>query len=242
MLTELPIPQPGPGELLLRVLACGVCRTDVHVRDGEVRGSRLPIVPGPPDRRHGGARRRQRRPRRPGPGWAFRGSAGRAARAASASATARTCASSARFTGLDIDGGFAEWTVADERFCFELPAGYGDIEVAPLLCAGLIGHRALRMTGDARRLGLYGFGAAAHIVTQVALHQGRRVFAFTRAGDESFAGVRARPRVRVGRRRARARGRSRSMRRSSSPPPASSSRPRCGRWTAAASSCAPGST
>ncbi len=183
-LTELPIPEPGPGELLLRVLACGVCRTDVHVRDGEVRGSRLPLVPG-----HqivgvverGGTDTTTIAGTRVGVPWL-----------GWTCGVCRFCRSgrenlctAARFTGLDIDGGFAEWTVADERFCFDLPAGYGDVDVAPLLCAGLIGHRALRMTGDAQRLGLYGFGAAAHIVTQVALHQGRRVFAFTRAGDET---------------------------------------------------------
>ena len=181
---ELPDPEPGPGELLLRVAACGVCRTDVHVRDGEVRGSRLPLVPGhqivavveragagavtPPGTRVGV----------PWLGWTC--------------GTCRFCASGrenlclrAQFTGLDRDGGFAERAVADERFCFPLPAGYDDLQVAPLLCAGLIGHRALGMTGDARRLGLYGFGAAAHIVAQTAVHQGREVYAFTRAGDAS---------------------------------------------------------
>lgn len=181
-LAELPDPDPGPGELLLRVAACGVCRTDVHIRDGEVRGSRLPIVPGhqivgvverrgpqtttPPGTRVGV----------PWLGWTC--------------GDCRFCLSGrenlclqAEFTGLDRDGGFAELTVADERFCFPLPAGYGDLEVAPLLCAGLIGHRALGMTGDAPRLGIYGFGAAAHIVTQTAIHQGRTVYAFTRAGD-----------------------------------------------------------
>ena len=185
-LVDRNVPEPGPGELLLRVHACGVCRTDVHVRDGEVRGRRLPIVPG-----HqivgtvegsgpGTATARGARVGVPWLGWTC--------------GACRFCASGrenlclrARFTGLDIDGGFAEWTVADERFCFPLPAGYGDLAVAPLLCAGLIGHRALRMTGDAERLGLYGFGAAAHIVAQTAIAgpPARRVFAFTRSGDEA---------------------------------------------------------
>ena len=178
----LPDPEPGPGELLLRVAACGVCRTDVHIRDGEVRGSRLPVVQG-----HqivgiverGGERTTTRPGARVGVPWL-----------GWTCGECRFCTSGrenlcirARFTGLDIDGGFAERTVADERFCFPLPGGYGDLEVAPLLCAGLIGHRALRMTGDPERIGLYGFGAAAHIVAQVAIHDGRTVYAFTRAGD-----------------------------------------------------------
>jgi propanol-preferring alcohol dehydrogenase len=181
-LAELPDPEPAPGQLLLSVLACGVCRTDVHIRDGEVTTDVRPIVPGhqivgvverggpgtstPPGTRIGV----------PWLGWT--------------DGTCRFCASgrenlceAARFTGLDLPGGFAQRTVADERFCFALPEGYGDLDVAPLLCAGLIGHRALRMTGDARRLGLYGFGAAAHVIAQVALHQGRTVHAFTRRDD-----------------------------------------------------------
>lgn len=179
---ELPDPVPGDGDLLLRVLACGVCRTDVHVRDGEVTTTTRPIVPG-----HQIV------------GIVERGGEGTTTPAGTRVGvpwlgwTDGTCAfctsgrenlcTAARFTGLDIHGGFAELTVADERFCFPLPEGYGDLEVAPLLCAGLIGHRALRMTGDARRLGLYGFGAAAHIVAQTAIHQGRTVHAFTRAQD-----------------------------------------------------------
>jgi len=180
-LVERAVPEPGPGELLLRVHACGVCRTDVHVRDGEVRG-RLPIVLG-----HqivatvegGGAETATAAATRVGVPWL-----------GWTCGECRFCLEDrenlclrARFTGLDIDGGFAEWTVADERFCFPLPEGYDDLDVAPLLCAGLIGHRALRMTGAAQRLGLYGFGAAAHIMAQTARHEGRRVFAFTRADD-----------------------------------------------------------
>ena len=120
----------------------------------------------------------------PAPASASPGSAGRTARAATAAPGARTCATTARFTGYQLDGGYAERVVADERFCFPIPEGYEDLQAAPLLCAGLIGYRSLRMTGDAERLGLYGFGASAHIVAQVAKHQGRKLFAFTRAGDE----------------------------------------------------------
>ena len=179
---ELPDPVAGPGQLLLRVRACGVCRTDVHVRDGEVTTATRPIVPGHQivgivERAGAGTSTPVgTRVGVPWLGWT--------------DGTCAFCASrrenlctAARFTGLDIHGGFAELTVADERYCFPLPDGYDDLAVAPLLCAGLIGHRALRMTGDARRLGLYGFGAAAHIVAQVAIHQGRTVHAFTRAED-----------------------------------------------------------
>jgi alcohol dehydrogenase, propanol-preferring len=179
---QLPDPEAGPGEVLVEVHACGVCRTDLHIRDGEVRGSRLPVVPG-----HqivatvlaagdGAAYAPGARVGIPWLGWT--------------DGTCRFCTSGrenlceqAQFTGLDRDGGYAALAVADARYAFPLPDGFGDLEAAPLLCAGLIGHRALRMTGDAQRLGLYGFGASAHIVCQVALHQGRRVFAFTRADD-----------------------------------------------------------
>lgn len=179
---ELPDPVPAAGELLLRVRACGVCRTDVHVRDGEVTTATRPIVPG-----HqivgvverGGPGTTTAPGTRVGVPW-LGWTDGTCAFCASGRENLCTAA---RFTGLDIHGGFAERTVADERYCFPLPDGYGDLEVAPLLCAGLIGHRALRMTGDARRLGLYGFGAAAHIVAQVAIHQGRTVHAFARADD-----------------------------------------------------------
>jgi alcohol dehydrogenase, propanol-preferring len=179
---DAPEPEPGPGEALVAVHACGVCRTDLHILDGEVRASRYPLIPG-----HqvvgtvlaagdGAEVELGARIGIPWLGWT--------------DGTCRYCTSGrenlcvrARFTGLDVDGGYATRAVADARFCFPLPDGYGDLEAAPLLCAGLIGHRALRMTGDAERLGLYGFGASAHIVCQVALHQGRRVFAFTRAED-----------------------------------------------------------
>jgi propanol-preferring alcohol dehydrogenase len=179
---ELPDPRPRPGEVLVEVHACGVCRTDLHIRDGEVRGSRLPVVPGHQivatvlEAGDGAQHAPGSRVGIPWLGWT--------------DGTCRFCATGrenlcehAQFTGLDRDGGYATRAVADARFAFALPDGFGDLEAAPLLCAGLIGHRALRMTGDAQRLGLYGFGSSAHIVCQVALHQGRRVFAFTRADD-----------------------------------------------------------
>ena len=180
-LEDLPEPQPGPGQVLLEVAACGICRTDLHIVDGELTEPKLPLVPGHQIVAHvveGGERfEAGQRVGVPWLGWT--------------DGTCRYCRSgrenlcdNARFTGYDIDGGYAERTVADERFCFPLPEGYEDLNVAPLLCAGLIGHRTLRLAGDAERLGIYGFGAAAHIVCQVALHEGRRVFAFTRADDE----------------------------------------------------------
>ena len=180
-LEDLPEPRPGPGQVLLEVAACGICRTDLHIVDGELTEPKLPLVPGHQIVAHvveGGQRfEAGQRVGVPWLGWT--------------DGTCRYCRSgrenlcdNARFTGYDIDGGYAERTVSDERFCFPLPDGYEDLNVAPLLCAGLIGHRTLRLAGDAERLGIYGFGAAAHIVCQVALHEGRRVFAFTRADDE----------------------------------------------------------
>jgi len=175
-------PEPGPGQALVAVHACGVCRTDLHIADGELRAPRYPVVPG-----HQivgtvletGAGTGLEVGSRVGIPWlAWTCGECRYCRSGRENLCER-----ARFTGLHVDGGYATRTVADERYCFALPDGYGDLEAAPLLCAGLIGHRAMRMTGDAQRLGLYGFGAAAHIICQVARHQGRRVFAFTRAGD-----------------------------------------------------------
>jgi propanol-preferring alcohol dehydrogenase len=170
----LPVPEAVEGQLLIRVHACGVCRTDLHVLDGEVRAGKLPVVPG--HQIVGTVEATGERVGVPWLGWTC--------------GACRFCLSGrenlcdrARFTGCDIDGGFAQYAVADARFCFPIPAGYPDLQAAPLLCAGLIGHRALRMSGDAERIGLYGFGAAAHIVCQVARHERRRVFAFTRAGD-----------------------------------------------------------
>jgi len=174
-LQELDDPVAGAGQLLLRVRACGVCRTDLHIVDGELDVPRLPVVPG-----HQivatVAGDEARRVGVPWLGWTC--GACRFCRSGRENLCDR-----ARFTGRDLDGGFAELAVADARFCFPIPAGYPDLQAAPLLCAGLIGHRALTMTGDAARVGLYGFGAAAHIVCQVARWQGRRVFAFTRAQD-----------------------------------------------------------
>jgi propanol-preferring alcohol dehydrogenase len=179
---ELAEPEPSAGEVLVEVHACGVCRTDLHIRDGEVRGSRLPVVPGHQivatvlEAGDGAEHAPGSRVGIPWLGWT--------------DGTCRFCVSGrenlcehAQFTGLDRDGGYATRAVADARFAFPLPDGFGDLEAAPLLCAGLIGHRALRMTGDAERLGLYGFGSSAHIICQVARFQGRRVFAFTRADD-----------------------------------------------------------
>lgn len=182
---ELPRPQPAAGEILLEVRACGVCRTDLHIVDGELPEPKLPLVPG-----HqvvgavvalGDGAERFAVGDRVGVPWL-----------AWADGTCRFCRSrrenlcdAARFTGYDVDGGYAEYAVADERFAFAVPDGYDDAQAAPLLCAGLIGYRSLRLAGGAERLGLYGFGASAHIVAQIARHEGRRVFAFTRAEDEA---------------------------------------------------------
>jgi alcohol dehydrogenase, propanol-preferring len=174
-LRDLPVPEAGPGQVLLRVLACGVCRTDLHVIDAELAHPKLPLVLG---HQIVGETEDGRRLGVPWLGW----TCGRC----------RYCISGrenlcdfARFTGYDLDGGYADYAVADERFCFPIPEGYSDVDAAPLLCAGLIGYRSLRLAGDAERLGLYGFGASAHIVAQVARHQGRRLFGFVRRGDEA---------------------------------------------------------
>jgi propanol-preferring alcohol dehydrogenase len=171
---ELPDPVPKQGQVLLQVQACGVCRTDLHVFDGELTDPKLPLVLG---HQIVGVTEDGRRLGVPWLGWT--------------DGDCRYCTSGrenlcdrAAFTGYQLDGGYAELAVADERFCFPIPEEYGDVEAAPLLCAGLIGFRSLRLAGDAERLGLYGFGASAHIVAQVARHQGRRVFAFTKPGDE----------------------------------------------------------
>src|ERR671935_2838593 len=178
-------PAPGPGEVLIEVHACGVCRTDMHVVDGELTEPKLPLIPGHQivgkviDVGAGASRFKPGdRVGVPWLGW----TCGRCRYCLSGR---ENLCDQARFTGYQIDGGYAQQTVADERFCFPVPPDYPDLQAAPLLCAGLIGFRALRMTGDAQRLGFYGFGAAAHIVIQVARWQGRRVFALTRAGDEA---------------------------------------------------------
>jgi propanol-preferring alcohol dehydrogenase len=183
VLKELPIPEPGPGQVLVRVHACGICRTDLHIIDGELREPKLPLVPG-----HqivgtvagiGTAAGKLREGLRVGIPW-LGGSCGRCGYCLS---DRENLCDAPRFTGYQADGGFAEYTVADHRFCFPLPEGYPDLQAAPLLCAGLIGYRSLAMAGGGTRLGIYGFGAAAHIVTQVARWQGREVYAFTRSGD-----------------------------------------------------------
>jgi alcohol dehydrogenase, propanol-preferring len=184
-LREVADPAPGPGQVGLRVRACGVCRTDLHVVDGELAEPCLPLVPGHQivgivESLGPGVERVQVGDRVGVPWLGWTCGACRACLKDRENLCER-----ARFTGYQIDGGFAERTVADARFCFPLPPGFPDLQAAPLLCAGLIGYRSLRMAGDAERLGLYGFGAAAHIVAQVARHQGRRVFAFVRPGDES---------------------------------------------------------
>jgi propanol-preferring alcohol dehydrogenase len=182
-LSELPPPECGDDEVLLKVSACGVCRTDLHILDGELSQPRLPLIPG-----HevvgtviarGKHVERFALGQRLGVPWLGH-----------TCGHCRYCTSGrenlcddARFTGYTLNGGYAEYAVADQRYCFPLPEGYSDAEAAPLLCAGLIGHRALVAAGDAERIGIYGFGAAAHIIAQVARWQGRRVFAFTRPGD-----------------------------------------------------------
>jgi propanol-preferring alcohol dehydrogenase len=178
-------PEPAPGQLGIAVRACGVCRTDLHVVDGELSEPTLPLVPGHQIvgevvARGDGVERFEPGARVGVPWLGYTCGECRYCRSGRENLCGR-----ARFTGYQLDGGYAERAVADERFCFELPEGYPDLRAAPLLCAGLIGYRALRMAGDGERLGVYGFGASAHIVCQVARHQGRRVFAFTRAGDTS---------------------------------------------------------
>jgi propanol-preferring alcohol dehydrogenase len=192
-LADVPVPQVGPGEVLVKVEACGLCRTDLHVIDGELPRPKLPLIlghqivgiaqntgalgeagssaPGAADPSVQGERVGI-----PWLGW----TCGRCSFCLSGR---ENLCDQAKFTGYDLDGGLAEYAVADARFAFPVPAGYPAVQAAPLLCAGLIGYRSLNMTGDAERLGIYGFGAAAHIVTQVARYQGRRVFAFTRPGD-----------------------------------------------------------
>jgi propanol-preferring alcohol dehydrogenase len=184
---DVAMPLPSAEQVLLRVTACGVCRTDLHVVDGDLTEPVLPIIPGHQivgvvevAGKEASGISVGDRVGVPWLGWTC--------------GTCRFCASGrenlcddARFTGYQINGGFAEYAVADARYCFPLPPGYPDDQVAPLLCAGLIGYRSLRMAGDAKRLGLYGFGAAAHIIIQVARHQGREVHAFVRRGDDASA-------------------------------------------------------
>jgi alcohol dehydrogenase, propanol-preferring len=181
-LASLPRPVPRPGQVLIQVRACGVCRTDLHLVDGELSDPKLPVVPGHEivgtviERGDGAQHEIGARVGIPWLGW----TCGHCAYCRSG--RENLCAE-ARFTGYQLDGGYADCAIADARYCFSLPARYGDVDAAPLLCAGLIGYRAYRLAGEARTLGIYGFGAAAHLVAQVAVAQGRRVFAFTRDGD-----------------------------------------------------------
>lgn len=182
---EVAVGVPAPGQVLVRVHACAVCRTDLHVVDGELTEPKFPLIPGHEivgtiEAAGPGATRFQLGARVgiPWLGW----TCGVCEFCRAGQENLCECA---RFTGYQIDGGYAEYTLADERFCFALPAAYSDLEAAPLLCAGLIGYRALRLAGEGERLGLFGFGAAAHIIAQVARWQGRRVYAFTRSGDRA---------------------------------------------------------
>jgi propanol-preferring alcohol dehydrogenase len=181
-LAELDEPAAGAGQVLIAIDACGVCRTDLHVVDGELTEPKLPLVPGHQivGRVVGAGGERYQEGERVGVPW-LGWTCGECPYCRSGR---ENLCDRARFTGYDIDGGYAEYAVADERFAFAVPEGYPDLQAAPLLCAGLIGFRALRMAGEAERLGIYGFGAAAHIVCQVARDEGRRVFAFVRSGDD----------------------------------------------------------
>ncbi len=182
-LSDIPIPEPKANEVLLKVLACGVCRTDLHIIDGDLRNPNLPLIPGHQIvgvvQKRGSDVTRFEEGDRVGVPWL-----------GETCGTCRFCKNGQEnlcenpvFTGYTRDGGFAQFTTANEQFCFAIPQGYPDIQAAPLLCAGLIGYRAYRFTGEAHRLGLYGFGSAAHILCQVAVYQGREVVAFTRPGD-----------------------------------------------------------
>ena len=183
-LAEVPTPKPGVGQLLIRVRACAVCRTDLHVVDGELNKPKLPLIPGHEivgmvEEKGTGAERFDIGDRVgiPWLGW----TCGECSYCLSGQ---ENLCDQAKFTGYTIDGGYAEYTVADQRFCFPIPESYGDAEAAPLLCAGLIGYRSLVKAGNGKRLGIYGFGAAAHIVAQVARYQKRDIYGFTRPGDE----------------------------------------------------------
>jgi propanol-preferring alcohol dehydrogenase len=185
-LAELPVPLPGPGQVLLKVHTCGICHTDLHIVDGELGEPKLPLVLGHQIvgtiAQAGPGAKRFRDGERVGVPWL-----------GATDGTCRYCRSGQEnlcdhptFTGYNVDGGFAEYTVADERFCFSIPTTFNNVEAAPLLCAGLIGYRAYRLAGtNMGTLGIYGFGAAAHIIAQIAKHEGKKVFAFTRPGDKA---------------------------------------------------------
>ncbi|HXN77964.1 MAG TPA: zinc-dependent alcohol dehydrogenase family protein [Candidatus Dormibacteraeota bacterium] len=184
-LQEVAMPAPGPGQVLLKVHACGICRTDLHIVDGELTEPKLPIVPGHQivgvvvEAGEGVGRPNVGdRVGVPWLGWTC-------GECVYCRTGRENLCDRARFTGYQIDGGYADYTIADSRFCLPIPEGYPDLQAAPLLCAGLIGYRCLRTAGDAPRLGIYGFGSAGHILIQVARHRGQRVFAFTRPGDDA---------------------------------------------------------
>ncbi len=182
-LVDLPTPRPGAGQLLVKVRACGVCRTDLHVVDGELTRGKLPVIPGHEivgtvSEKGAGVERFAPGDRVGVPWLGY--TCGRCRFCLSAR---ENLCDTARFTGYHLDGGYAEYVLADQRYCFPIPASYDDVAAAPLLCAGLIGYRSLVLAGEGNRLGIYGFGAAAHIVAQVARFQGRSIYAFTRPGD-----------------------------------------------------------
>jgi len=180
---ELPDPEPGPGEVLVRVRACGVCRTDLHIADGDLPEHRLPLVPGHQVAGEVVAAGEGAERLPPGARVGIPWLAWTCGECRYCTTGRENLCERGHFTGYDRDGGYAELAVADERYCLPLPEQYSDVEVAPLLCAGLIGLRALRACGDPAEVGLYGFGSSAHIVCQIAAHEGRRVFALTRPGD-----------------------------------------------------------
>jgi alcohol dehydrogenase, propanol-preferring len=184
-LADLPVPEAGPGQLLVRVRACAVCRTDLHVIDGELTNPKLPLVPGHEivgtvEAKGTGAERFKIGDRVgiPWLGWTC-------SECSYCRSGQENLCDLAKFTGYTLDGGYAEYTIADQRFCFPIPSAYSDTDAAPLMCAGLIGYRSLAKAGNGKRLGIYGFGAAAHIIAQVARYQQREVYAFTRPADEA---------------------------------------------------------
>jgi len=185
LVAKLEPPAPGPQQVLIRVAACGVCRTDLHIIDGELANPKLPLVPGHEIVGYVAALGENVRGLRLGDRIGVPWLGYTCGECTFCRSGRENLCAKARFTGYHIDGGYGEYAVADARFCFPLPPGLDDVAAAPLLCAGLIGYRALRLAGQAERLGLYGFGAAAHIVAQIARYRGQRVFAFTRAGDKT---------------------------------------------------------
>lgn len=184
-LRDVPEPLPARGEVLIQVAACAVCRTDLHIIDGELTQPKLPLIPGHEVVgrvvQRGEAAKRFEVGQRVGVPWL----AWTCGQCEYCRTGKENLCDNARFTGYSVDGGYASSMLADERFCFRIPEGFSDVEAAPLLCAGLIGYRSLTKTGDGKRLGIYGFGAAAHIISQVARFQGREVFGFTRPGDKA---------------------------------------------------------